>query len=263
MLARVLRTWYPTVCYELCVLNVMPALRITYGEQVNFGQSISYGYYDPQRHLSSVSALPYYPGVEREYIFTLAREARHLWQIRFNQPPTETDCDKFAEHFLQKFAAPVVPPYPFGIEGEPFECTCGCVSMQPVCDRCRAKERAAEARAKEERRREAELSRAVQQAAKFQAADAKRRERAAAKERQRVELIMDNRRRIDHHPDNGKSGWWCIDGRVWAFATSAGEAIINAAQLVDNDMPEVYYIGSNLPPQVEKAFRDRERKGRK
>lgn len=57
--------------------------------------------------------------------------------------------------------------------------------------------------------------------------------------------------RINNHPDNGKLGWWFIDGiRHYAHvrASSAPEAVKKALDLVgDWEMPSVTFLGEELP----------------
>lgn len=243
VIAEVIRKWYPTICYELCILEAMPRVRIGYESPAPLGL------FELSPWRTTLFAQPPAARVRGSYLLTLAHETRHAWHYVYKQPATEADCNDFARDFLKRYRrGPTLPPYEYAIEREPFRCTKGHLSLDWRCKICESEDqrRKQVARANERERlsQERQLVR-----------EAKALRRAEAERRSMGERV---RQMIDHHPHNGKSGWWCIDQNIWVEAASAGEAVIRAAELLEHRLPEsIDYLGTRPPPQVRPLVRGR------
>lgn len=243
ILADVIRKWYPTICYELCLLDRMPRVRISY-------EASGYGRFESDPYRITMYAVHDALRVRGTYLFTLAHEVRHAWQCVYRQAPTEADCDEFAGMFLKRYhTGPVLPAYAYSIDGEPLRCPRGHLSLSRDCSVCAAQQQYAEQLEAKRLLRESERRKLERAAARRQAKEAKETGRAEAA---RTHVTQKIRRLIDHHPHNGRSGWWCIDGNIWVEAASAGEAVIAASELLGGNIPEeISYMGPKPPRQVQ------------
>ena len=48
---------------------------------------------------------------------------------------------------------------------------------------------------------------------------------------------------IDNHPDNGKHGYWLVDGRFFVYASTAGEAVMKVREQLNTETPTVRFRG--------------------
>lgn len=233
VVADTIRKWYPTVCYAAC-LNQPPQIRISYNSTRKLGE------FSTSDHAITMYAIPTRKR-RGNYLFTLAHEVRHAWQIYYQQGPTEMDADEWAAKFLKHYeTGPVIDPSVDPIHGEPSNCSSGhvvlagfkCYACAEEYDRIKRVRDAEEHAAWEKRLqgREAWEQQEIEEARRLKksAAVAKEMESLAAKNkpgwfaRRQINAQLRWQQSIDHHPDNGKLGWWLVDGTFYCKRTHSG-----------------------------------------
>jgi len=275
----VIRQWYLTICHDLCIEP--PKIRIRQAMHEPTYNICPDGCYEHRE--DTVTLYVVGEDIAEQYLLTLAHELRHAHQFHNGVAPTERDAEEYERYFVGRFRhGPEAGSYRGPIDGliRVVKCAQCHNRIDPaqgaICNHCMAqvsRTRRAPAAGHDRDRTNRKLcdgcgkpirhsegalcdacrksSAKLPMAARLKSAYEQR--RRDKQQRRTNEVLMYRINNIDNHPANGQPGWWLIEDSYYAFAASAGEAIIKVSNQPLSDCPALQFLGPNLPAHIRRV----------